>query len=128
MAYSEAAKARRKCRANTKDGQPCRNYAAWDDPLGRCGGHGGRVAGQHTPGKTAAHTCHCIAYSWPHRPGSGLCEWPFSPQYRSPMRPGTHAWARKEMRAYLGRYNLQPVAIAAWRLFGAGQFGYHNER
>ncbi|GAJ18191.1 unnamed protein product, partial [marine sediment metagenome] len=25
-------------------------------------------------------TCHCKAYNWPHRPGSGLCNWPDEPK------------------------------------------------
>lgn len=123
MPYSEKARELRRCRAQTRDGQPCQNYAVWDDALGRCGTHGGRVAGRHTREKTAYTPCDCAAYPFPHRPGSGICQWPDPPQYRLDMRPGTHTTGRRELRGLLG---AQPSAIAGWRHFGDGQWGYQR--
>jgi hypothetical protein len=79
--YTDFVRERRRCKQRTRTGEPCPNYAVWDDELGRCSAHGGRVpvdaAGQpvreHTP------PCHCDAYAWPHRPASGLCGWPHLP-------------------------------------------------
>lgn len=125
MSYSEVARALRRCQAITRDGQPCRQYAAWDDPARRCGMHGGRVQGPHIRSKTAYHPCDCIAYPFPHRPGSGVCRWPNPPDYRLKMRPGTHAQSRREIRGLFGR---QAGAIAGWRHFGNGQLGYPHYR
>jgi hypothetical protein len=100
MAYTEHARELRRCRAMRKDGQPCANYAAWDDPFGRCGSHNGRVARPHLRERTAYPPCTCLAYCFPHRPGSGLCCWPEPPRFRLKMRPGTHARGRKELKPY----------------------------
>jgi hypothetical protein len=91
--YSEKARARRRCTATRKDGAPCRAYACWDDPLGRCMAHAGRHhTGPIIPWKVdlsrAPSTwprrypraqyvpCTCSAYPWPHRPGGGRCTAP----------------------------------------------------
>jgi hypothetical protein len=100
VAYTEHARQLRRCTATRKDGQPCANYAVWDDPAGRCGSHNGRVAGSHPCGRTAYPPCTCLAYSFPHRPGSSLCCWPDAPRYRWNVRPGTHAKCRKELKPY----------------------------
>ncbi len=53
--------------------------------------------------------CRCTAYSWPHRPGGGLCRWPEEPEYRLTTLAGTPAeprvrtplercWANKELQ------------------------------
>ncbi len=115
MTYSERARDLRRCQGLTKDGRPCRQYAVWGDPLRRCGQHGGRVYGPHEVGKTAYEPCRCIAYPFPHRPGSGLCEWPDLPRYKLVMRPGTHATGRKELQAFFGR---EPSVLAAYRKLG----------
>lgn len=36
MAYSAQARAMRRCTGTRKDGEPCRAWACWDDPLQRC--------------------------------------------------------------------------------------------
>lgn len=118
MPYSEKARELRRCQAQTKGGQPCRQYAVWGDPLRRCGQHGGRVAGEHVSGKTAYEPCRCAAYPFPHRPASGLCRWPDQPQYRLNMRPGTHATGRKELAPFFGGRSRQPSCIQAWWLWG----------
>lgn len=51
--------------------------------------------------KTAYEPCRCVAYPYPHRPGSGLCEWPNPPRYRSTQCPGVHAEERNVTRALL---------------------------
>src|SRR5262249_22127811 len=73
MAYGERARDLRRCQALTRGGQPRRQYAVWTDAQGRCATHGGRVEGAHQHEKTAYIPCRCMAYVWPHRPGSGLC-------------------------------------------------------
>lgn len=127
MTYSDEARALRQCQARTKDGQPCQNFAVWDDPARRCGTHGGRVAGAHIREKTAYTPCDCEAYPFPHRPGSGLCCWPDPPAYRLNIRPGTHAQGRRDPLVR-GLTGAQPSAIAAWRHFGEGQMGYPQDR
>ena len=110
MAYTDQARARRRCTATTKAGAPCRAYACWDDPGQRCVNHAGR---HHTgpmgpPGlarrRRGRYTpCACAAYAWPHRPGSGLCRWPEPPLEQCTTPAGTnhqprwrprHRWAR----------------------------------
>ena len=93
MAYSEVAREQRRCTATRTDGTPCRAFAAWGDPLGRCGGHGGRRRGG-TP------TCRCVAYAWPHRPGGGLCRCPDEPRYRRLTPAGTHGEDRNARRRF----------------------------
>ena len=94
MAYSEEARERRRCTATKADGTPCRGWAAWGDPLQRCGGHGGR----RTPG--ARPVCTCVAYNWPHRPGGELCRWPEEPLYRRTTPAGTHGEDRNLRRRF----------------------------
>jgi hypothetical protein len=118
MAYSDIARDRRRCQATTKDGQPCRQYAVWGDALRRCGQHGGRISGAHVVGKTAYEPCRCVAYPFPHRPGSGLCRWPEQPHYQLRMRPGTHATGRKELQMIVGARGRQPSCLLGWRIFG----------
>ncbi len=80
MAYSALAEARRRCTGTRKDGEPCRAWALWDDPLQRCMNHAGythygpqarRYGDQSAAGKTRYTPCTCAAYNWPHRPGRG---------------------------------------------------------
>jgi hypothetical protein len=87
MAYSEKARELRRCKATRADGQPCRAWACWDDPDGRCMAHAGRHHTGPMPFRWATSThqaarvvpCTCRAYGWPHRPGGGLCRWPDLP-------------------------------------------------
>ena len=44
MAYSTLAIARRRCKARTKEGRPCRSWALWNDPRQLCLVHAGRGA------------------------------------------------------------------------------------
>lgn len=111
--YSDRARELRRCQAERKDGTSCQGWAVWGDEQGRCAGHGGRVAGRHVLERTHYTPCRCIAYAWPHRPGSGLCKWPDMPEYRSTLPAGTHALGYKELRRFL----RQPSPIAAWRFF-----------
>ncbi len=94
MAYSEKAKALRRCKATRQDGQPCQAYALWGGEL--CAGHTYKRRGKSTGDTkyadmpTKAPPCTCIAYQWPHRPGGGLCNWPDAPLWRSTTPAGTH--------------------------------------
>lgn len=83
MAYSEKAKSLRQCLAKNLDGSACRCYAVWGDPDQLCIFHRRR----QLPPKPVY--CRCRAYTqkdgvtpFPHRPGSGLCEWPDPPRRR----------------------------------------------
>lgn len=119
MTYTEEARALRRCQARTKRDQDCQRYAVWGDTQGRCSAHGGRVNGAHVIGKTAYEPCHCVAYRFPHRPGSGLCEWPTpTPTYRLNMRPGTHARGRSMWWLLVPGRARQPSCILAWWLWG----------
>lgn len=94
MAYSEKAKALRRCTGFRKDGEPCEAYAAWGDPRGLCVAHGRHHAGplpkRYAPRRKSSYPpCECPAYSWPHRPGGGLCQWPDVPEYRLTTPAGT---------------------------------------
>jgi hypothetical protein len=89
MAYTEAARERRRCTGTRKDGKRCGAWAVWDDPRQLCMSH----AGRHHRGRMASTdggpyalhrrtnypNCKCHAYQWPHRPGGGLCRWPDPP-------------------------------------------------
>jgi hypothetical protein len=112
MVYNADAEELRRCRGTCNDGRRCSRFAVWGDPFQRCVSHGGRVAGPHVIGKTHAEPCRCEAYPYPHRPGSGYCEWPNPPQYLSNQRPGVHTPDREDLRALFGP---QPLALLAWR-------------
>jgi hypothetical protein len=108
MAYSLIAKERRRCASMRKDGQLCRAYALWDDPLQRCLCHAGRH--HHGPQKRRYSAsrrpnrytpCMCAAYNWPHRPGGGLCRWPEEPTCYRNTPAGTHAWPRLRPERYI---------------------------
>jgi hypothetical protein len=104
MAYSEKAKAARRCTATRKDGQPCQAWALWGGE--RCAAHTYKTRGvasdTHRYGgmRTRAPSCTCAAYAWPHRPGGGLCRWPDPPHYHSTIRAGTHSYFRTYKRKY----------------------------
>ncbi len=87
--YSEAALLQRKCTGINKDGSPCRAFALWGSNDQKCRRHTKDTKQQRliTVTKTV---CHCNAYAWPHRPGSGLCRWPEQPAQRSTTPAGTH--------------------------------------
>jgi hypothetical protein len=88
MAYSLKARMLRRCRAVTKAGEPCQAWAIWGHPEGVCAAHAGVTAHPGQGGRQRPwllldnlhHAryplCRCAAYSFPHRPGGGLCLWP----------------------------------------------------
>ncbi len=99
MAYSERAKAMRRCMGIRKDGEKCRAWACWDGKQGQlCSAHSGRThrGPQATLRELQARpvyrapvpACRCLAYNWPHRPGGGLCRWPELPLGRSSTPSG----------------------------------------
>ena len=96
MAYSKAAVAARKCKGTTKAGKPCRAWAVWDDPRQLCVNHAGRHHRGKMDGVWKANPraryplCSCEAYSFPHRPGGGLCRYPDEPLYKLTTPPSTH--------------------------------------
>ena len=104
MAYSERAKALRRCTATRQDGQPCRAWAIWGTRL--CAAHTHTQRKTHPRGyrewPTQAEPCRCGAYAWPHRPGGGLCNWPDPPTRKSDIPAGTHSY----LRGYKRRYRL----------------------
>ena len=90
MAYTALARAERLCICRTKTGEPCRLYACWGSV--RCYSHGGRnrIRTSANPNKTNYPPCHCTAYTFPHRPGSGGCRWPEKiPAWQDPTPLGT---------------------------------------
>jgi hypothetical protein len=105
--YSEKAKAARRCKATRRDGQPCRAWALWNGD-GLCAGHAYKRRGKaseqyrYSGMPTNAPACICNAYAWPHRPGSGLCNWPDAPKWRSTIPAGTHSY----IRGYKQRYRV----------------------
>lgn len=102
MTYSEKARALRRCQAQTKSGQPCRQYALWGDARQVCAVHGGRTRGpdlnlMERLNRLDRHdrhahypACQCRAYAWPHRPGGGLCRWPDPPRETCAIPAGSH--------------------------------------
>ena len=99
MAYSEAARERRRCTGTRKDGQPCEAWAVWGDERQLCVNHGrpgprGRYRQHRQSVPTRYQPCTCAAYAWPHRPGGGLCRWPELPTYQLTTPAGTHSWPR----------------------------------
>jgi hypothetical protein len=100
MAYSNEARARRRCTARTRAGALCRAFACWDDPLRRCANHAGRhhtgpLAPGYTPRRRTRYVpCTCQAYAWPHRPAGGACCWPDPPARQHPTPASTHRWPR----------------------------------
>src|SRR5689334_6798938 len=98
MTYSKKAQELRRCKATKANGEPCRAWAMWRDPQGRCMAHAGvernfngRCKG---PVKTQTVACNCAAYAWPHRPGGGFCRWPDPPLFRLLTPKSTHCEER----------------------------------
>jgi hypothetical protein len=100
MAYSEKAIQMRRCTARTKAGEQCKAWAIWGDPRRLCASHAGI---KKKPYGTSPHRyrnrkskarCVCRAYSFPHRPGGGLCRYPDEPIYICRTPAGTHAYPR----------------------------------
>lgn len=120
--YSPKALARRQCTATRKDGDPCGAFACWDDRLGRCAAHAGRLpTGPRKKKKRIRWTremffarpvwpharyvpCTCRAYSHPHRPGGGACRWPDAPlTVTTPEDDELEVGALRELREMLRR-------------------------
>ncbi len=119
MAYSERAKALRRCKAHKRDGTPCRAWACWNDPLQRCMAHAGRHhrgsmrdKAPYWPRGPKYKPCRCAAYEWPHRPAHGLCRWPDPPIYRCTTPAGTHSEPRTD------RYNAMWRMLNRWAYTG----------
>lgn len=105
--YGAEARVLRRCLGRRRDGSPCRAWALWRSEDQLCVAHSGtarrtrRGRGNYWPYQAPPTTparyqpCRCIAYTWPHRPGSGLCRWPLNPEYRLSTRAGTHKWPRE---------------------------------
>lgn len=97
MAYSPAARARRRCTERRADGQPCRAWAVWGAVKQACRMHGGEIpeARRCTPRKGRGALCNCGAFAWVHRPGSGgrrgACRWPEQPEDRCRTRAGSRS-------------------------------------
>jgi hypothetical protein len=94
--YSYRALARRRCTGTRRDGRPCRAYACWGDVKQRCGAHGGKR--QLALGTDRHPNCACPAYPWPHRPASGLCNWPDEPNETCATKQGTRSAAGKQWK------------------------------
>ncbi len=103
--YSRKAKKLRQCKARCKNGKLCQAWAVWGEKF--CKSHRCKpntsiminpylVKIQRKPKHKAV--CHCKAYNWPHRPGSGICNWPDPPNQVCTTPEGTHSkgYNRKE--------------------------------
>jgi hypothetical protein len=107
--YSDKARALRRCMDKNRRGEPCKAWAVWDDPRQLCVVHAGRHHrgrlrfAAHKSERTNNPACTCLAYSWPHRPGGGLCRWPDEPLMMSRIPVGTHSWPRvnSDMKALM---------------------------
>jgi hypothetical protein len=110
--YGPSALERRRCLGTRQDGSPCQAWAVWDDDRQLCMAHAGRHHRGPIPkerefrmySETRYRPCTCIAYAWPHRPGSGVCRWPEYPMltYRHPA--GVHGSPR--LRGSLAVFKL----------------------
>lgn len=139
MAHSKAAEALRRCTATTASGRPCKAWAVWDDDRQLCNVHAGRhyraelrpddmtfeqiIAHEErraaawlerliNPRPTNYTPCDCAAYSWPHRPGGGLCRWPDPPESRGKQPAGTHGDDRLSPTAPWQRGDPHPPSLA----------------
>lgn len=69
---------------------------------------------QRRPSVKKPKACNCAAYSWPHRPGGGLCCWPSAPKRTCSTPAGTNrrgiARTRKARSWMFRRWGLNPVA------------------
>jgi len=136
--YTASAVERRRCQGTRRDGTPCCGWAMWTftadghfdpDTPPLCNVHAGRHhAGPRGPyfqfrTRTKQRTravCRCEAMAWPHRPGSGTCQWPALPSERYMTPSGHHAWTRAHnpLKHYLrkldgyrwSQLNRMPVA------------------
>lgn len=108
MPYTPKARALRRCThvhpaGHARAGEPCRAFALWDDPHGRCAPHAGRTRGRERTGAepyecATRPRCHCRAYAFPHRPGGGLCRWPDEPTHTDPTPAGLHPYGYRLRR------------------------------
>jgi hypothetical protein len=101
MAYSEAAKAKRRCtytfpEGHEREGERCKAWAMWGSDRQLCVAHGtdgrGKEAapGERVYARRTIPLCECEAYNFPHRPGGGLCRWPETPNMKLTTPEGTH--------------------------------------
>lgn len=90
MGYNQKARDLRRCSASNKDDSPCRAYSRLDSDLCRIHltgngkkSHKGIFAilnkKRNNHRKHQHNTCSCQAYSFKHRAGGGLCNWPDPP-------------------------------------------------
>ena len=101
MAYSEKAKAKRRCtytfpEGHEREGERCKAWAMWGSDRQLCVAHGTDGRGKEAAPGERVYTrrtiplCECEAYNFPHRPGGGLCRWPETPNMKLTTPEGTH--------------------------------------
>ena len=71
--YSRRESDYRRCRSLCKDGHICCNYACRGDVY--CIDHGGVRRGGVGRAKGIDRSCRCVAYSFPHKAGTGRCRY-----------------------------------------------------
>ena len=116
--YSAKAREMRRCLGNRQDGQPCQGWAMWGVPGQLCRCHNPARPRRRGSERTHAIPCHCAAYRWPHRPGSGWCHWPDPPIVHVSTPPGSHrysagtrrSWSRYQRRLSLALSQGRPDA------------------
>jgi hypothetical protein len=92
---------RQRCYALRTNGERCRNYPAGTWHV--CRYHDGEPLAVPKP-------CHCRAYQWPHRCGSGVCRWPEEPTTPCPTPLGTRKYHSRK-RAWI--YKWRKLIAAA---------------
>lgn len=109
---------RRRCVERRADGKPCRAWAMWDSPDQRCSSHTYKTRRRddemsdeirREQNRRNAPTCRCLAYSFPHRAGNGLCRHPDEPLESWPTPAGKRALGklrRRKIRAIRRRFNV----------------------
>ena len=104
--YTARAQQLRRCKANRKDGKPCKGWVCWSDPAQLCNKHGGKSL-ERLPGRTGRRRpppCRCSAFRFPHQPGSGSCQWPDAPSKSGKSYTPdelNESYEREDRRAYL---------------------------
>jgi hypothetical protein len=90
----ERVRRERQCTGQTSKGERCRAWSVWGDAANRCYRHGGAETAL-IPRSERHPACACRAYSFPHRAGSGFCNYPDEPLKEHPTPQGQRRYYKR---------------------------------
>lgn len=101
--FREKRRVERQCAASFAVSRRCRAWSVFGDPDNLCIRHGGAKTAA-MPKAERYPACRCAAYQFPHRHGSGLCNYPEEPFGNHPTPQGQRRYYKRQRKAQRKRW------------------------